>query len=150
LQTEKYQPKKAVTTISNAMDVGNPSNFVRILELFNNEVADLKKVLSSDSTSDEETGKTIKEVFEKENYLLDPHGAVAYSALENYLKQHPEEKGYILETAHPVKFYDVVEPVIDQKIALPESVESIMNKEKESILMEPDFEKLKEYLLEKN
>jgi threonine synthase len=150
LQTEKYQPKKAVTTISNAMDVGNPSNFVRILELFNNEFADLKKVLSSDSTSDEDTRKTMKEVFEKENYLLDPHGAVAYSALENYLKQHPEEKGYILETAHPVKFYDVVEPVIDQKIVLPESVRSIMNKEKNSTIMEPDFQKLKEYLLEKN
>ncbi len=150
LQTEKYQPQKAVTTISNAMDVGNPSNFVRILELFNNEFADLKKVLSSDSTSDEETRKTIKEVFEKENYLLDPHGAVAYSALENYLKQHPEEKGYILETAHPVKFYDVVEPVIDQKIALPESVISIMSKQKNSTIMEPDFQKLKEYLLEKD
>ncbi len=149
LETEKYQPKKAVTTISNAMDVGNPSNFVRILELFNNEFADLKKVLSSDSTSDEETRKTIKEVFEKENYLLDPHGAVAYNALENYLKQHPEEKGYILETAHPVKFYDVVEPVIDQKIAIPESVSSIMNKEKNSTIMEPDFQKLKEYLLER-
>jgi threonine synthase len=150
LQTQNYQPQKAIATISNAMDVGNPSNFVRILELFHNQFTDLKKVLSSYSISDEETRKMIKEVFEKENYLLDPHGAVAYFALQNYLKQHPEEKGYILETAHPVKFYDVVEPVIQQKIPIPESVKSILNKEKESVLMEPDFEKLKQYLLEKN
>ena len=150
LQTEKYQPQQAVATMSNAMDVGNPSNFVRILELFHHKFADLKKVLSSDSISDEETRKTIQEVFEKENYLLDPHGAVAYFALENYLKQHPEEKGYILETAHPVKFYDVVEPVIHQKIPIPESVKSILDKEKESILMNADFDKLKDYLLQKD
>ena len=150
LQTQNYQPQKAIATISNAMDVGNPSNFVRILELFHNQFTDLKKVLGSYSISDEETRKTIKEVFEKENYLLDPHGAVAYFALQNYLKQHPEEKGYILETAHPVKFYDVVEPVIQQQIEIPKSVISILNKEKESTLMEPDFEKLKQYLLDKN
>jgi threonine synthase len=149
LQTQNYQPQKAITTISNAMDVGNPSNFVRILELFNNQFAELKNSLSSYSISDAETKTTIKEVFEKENYLLDPHGAVAWSALEKYLKQHPEEKGFLLETAHPVKFYDTVESVIQQKIPIPENVKSILNKEKESVLMEPDFEKLKEYLLNK-
>jgi threonine synthase len=132
------------------MDVGNPSNFVRILEIFENQFTDLKNTLSSYSISDEETRKTIKEVFEKENYLLDPHGAVAYFALYNYLKEHQEEKGYILETAHPVKFYDVVEPVIQQKIPIPESVKSILDKEKESTLMEPDYEKLKEYLIQEN
>lgn len=150
LETQNYQPQKAVATISNAMDVGNPSNFVRILELFNNEFADLKKVLSSYSVSDDETRETIKDVFEKEHYLLDPHGAVAFFALKRYLKEHPEQSGYVLETAHPVKFYDVVEPVIDQKIEIPASVESIMTKEKNSTMMEPDFEKLKEYLLKKN
>ncbi|MGN6531565.1 MAG: threonine synthase, partial [Ginsengibacter sp.] len=149
-QTQNYQPQKAIATISNAMDVGNPSNFVRILEIFNNEFADLKKVLSSYSISDAETRRTIKDVFEKENYLLDPHGAVAWFALQNYLEHHTGESGYILETAHPVKFYDVVEPVIQQKIPIPESVKSIMNKEKESMIMEHDFEKLKEYLLKKN
>ena len=150
LQTEKYQPQKAVSTMSNAMDVGNPSNFVRILELFHHQFADLKKVLSSDSISDEETRKTIREVFEKEDYLLDPHGAVAYFALENYLKQHPEKNGYILETAHPVKFYNVVELVIHQKIPIPESVKSILDKEKESILMNADFQELKDYLFRKD
>jgi threonine synthase len=149
LQTQNYQPQKAITTISNAMDVGNPSNFVRILELFNNQFAELKNSLSSYSISDAETKTTIKEVFEKDNYLLYPHGAVAWCALEKYLKQHPEEKGFLLETAHPVKFYDTVESVIQQKIPIPENVKSILNKEKESVLMEPDFEKLKEYLLNK-
>lgn len=150
LETQNYQPQKAVATISNAMDVGNPSNFVRILELFNNEFADLKKVLSSYSVSDAETKGTIKDVFQKENYLLDPHGAVAFFALKSYLNEHPEQSGYLLETAHPVKFYDVVELVIKQKIPIPESVKSIMNKQKNSTVMEPDFQKLKGYLLEKN
>jgi threonine synthase len=148
-QTRNYQPQKAISTISNAMDVGNPSNFVRILELFNNQFDALRNALSSYSISDAETKETIKEVFEKESYLLDPHGAVAWCALKKYLKQHPEGKGILLETAHPVKFYDVVEPVIEQKIPIPENIKSILNKEKESVLMQPDFEKLKEYLLNK-
>lgn len=149
LKTQNYIPKKAIATISNAMDVGDPSNFIRILELFHHRFADLKSSLSSYSISDEETRKTIKDVFEKENYLTDPHGAVAYTALQNYLELHPAQKGYILETAHPVKFYDVVEPVIDQKVPVPEIVKSILHKPKVSLLMNPDFNDLKEYLLTK-
>jgi threonine synthase len=149
LQTQNFQPQKAIATISNAMDVGNPSNFVRILELFNHQFSDLKKMLSSYSISDKETRETIKAVFENENYLLDPHGAVAWSALKKYLNQHPQQKGFFLETAHPVKFYDVVEPVIQQKISIPEIIKSILQKEKQSLKMEPDFEMLKEYLLNK-
>lgn len=150
LETQNYQPQKAIATISNAMDVGDPSNFVRILELFHHQFTDLKNTLSSYSISDEHTKDTIKEVYEKENYLLDPHGAVAYNALQDYQKKHPEQKGYILETAHPVKFYDVVEPVIQQKVSIPEKVKSILNKEKKSTTMNADFKKLKEYLLAKN
>ncbi len=149
LNTQNYIPKKAIATISNAMDVGDPSNFIRILELFHHRFADLKNSLSSYSISDEETRQTIKDVFEKENYLTDPHGAVAYTALQNYLELHPEQKGYILETAHPVKFYDVVEPVIGQKVPVPESVKFILHKPKVSLLMNPDFSDLKEYLLTK-
>jgi len=147
LSTQKYEPQKAVATISNAMDVGDPSNFVRILELFQHQFKELKNTLSSVSISDEETRQTIKEVYEKESYLLDPHGAVAYSALQKYLKSHHHQKGLILETAHPVKFYDVVEPVINEKIPIPKSVEGILSKEKVSTLMEPGFEKFKEFLL---
>jgi len=149
LKTKNYQPKKAIATISNAMDVGDPSNFIRILELFHHQFTDLKNTLSSYSILDEQTKHTIKEVYEKENYLLDPHGAVAYTALQDYQKKYPEQKGYILETAHPVKFFEVVEPVIQQKVSIPESVQGILHKEKNSILMKADFEKLKEYLLEK-
>lgn len=145
--TEKFEPRKAVATISNAMDVGDPSNFVRILELFHHQFKDLKNTLSSVSISDEETRQTIKEVYEKEKYLLDPHGAVAYRALQNYLTEDGHQKGYLLETAHPVKFYDVVEPVINEKIRIPESVKGILSKEKLSTTMEAGFDNLKAFLL---
>ena len=147
LSTKKYEPQKAVATISNAMDVGDPSNFVRILELFHNQFKDLENTLSSVSISDEETRQTIKEVYEKESYLLDPHGAVAYFALQKYFESHSHQKGLILETAHPVKFYDVVEQVINEQIPIPESLEGILSKEKLSTSMEPDFENLKQFLL---
>jgi threonine synthase len=147
LKNEKYEPQKVIATISNAMDVGNPSNFVRILELFNHQFLDLKNSLSSVSISDEETRNTIKGVYQKENYLLDPHGAVAYFALHNYLKSYPNQQGYILETAHPVKFFDVVEPIIQKEIEFPENVKSIMKKEKLCVEMNANFEELKDYLL---
>ena len=139
LKSEKYQPQKAVATISNAMDVGDPSNFVRILELFHHQFSDLTNKLISYSISDEETRQTMKEVFQKENYLTDPHGAVGYNALQNYLQQHPGQKGIFLETAHPVKFYDVVEPVIQQAVSVPESLRPILIKEKEEHFNECRF-----------
>ena len=145
--TQHYQPKKAVATISNAMDVGDPSNFVRILELFHHQFKDLTNTVSSESISDEETRKTISAVYRNEKYLLDPHGAVAYVALKNYLEKDKGLKGYILETAHPVKFYDVVEAVIDEKIPIPENIQELLFKEKFSISMNADFEDLKEFLL---
>ncbi|UAY53021.1 threonine synthase [Ferruginibacter albus] len=148
MKTEKYQPKKAVATLSNAMDVGNPSNFVRILELFHHQFGDLKKVLSSDSVSDEETKATIKSVKDKEGYLLDPHGAVGYLSLEKYLVNYPSQKGIFLETAHPVKFYDVVEPVIGEKVPVPQSVQEQIKKEKKSTKIKVDASELKAFLTE--
>ena len=147
LRTGNYQPKKAVATLSNAMDVGDPSNFVRILELFHHHFADLKTLVSSYSITDEETRQTIRDVYQKHQYLADPHGAVSYCALHEYLQDHPEQKGIFLETAHPVKFYDVVEPVIQQPVPVPESLEPVLQKQKSSVLMEPGFENLREYLL---
>jgi threonine synthase len=146
MQTEKYQPKKAIATISNAMDVGNPSNFVRILELFHHHFGNLKKVLSSYSISDEETKATIKSIKQSYNYLLDPHGAVGYLALQEYLKENEQQKGIVLETAHPVKFYDVVEPVIGEKVPVPESIEKELRKEKKSKKINADGTILKEIL----
>lgn len=147
LQSGSYQSQQAVATISNAMDVGNPSNFIRILELFKHEYPAVKNVVSSYSITDEETKTTLKNTFTTLNYLLDPHGAVAFTGLERYLGQHAGDKGIILETAHPVKFYDVVEPITGQKVETPESIKSILDKKKESVKMLPDYEKFKEFLL---
>jgi threonine synthase len=147
LQTQELKPKQAVSTLSNAMDVGNPSNFVRVLEIFQHQFPELKKKLSSCSITDEETLATIREVYQKENYHLDPHGAVGYLALQKYLQSNPEQKGIFLETAHPVKFPEAAETADIRQIAMPSSLKSIMDKRKESLLIKADYEQLKEYLL---
>ncbi len=145
----KYQPKEAVATLSNAMDVGNPSNFIRILEIFQQQFENLKGKLSSYSISDAETKQTIEEVYKEYDYLLDPHGAVGYLALERYLQNRTDQKGFILETAHPVKFPDAVEAIIGKKIEVPESVGYLLDKRKESIKMKADYQELKDFLLSK-
>ena len=142
-----YQSQPAVATISNAMDVGNPSNFVRILELFANKYPVIKSLISSYSISDEATKATLKKVYETNNYLTDPHGAVAYAALEKYLTAYPADKGIFLETAHPVKFYDVVEPITGEKVDVPIALKDILTKEKVSVKMKADFKLLKENLM---
>jgi threonine synthase len=147
LQSQELKPKQAVATLSNAMDVGNPSNFVRILEIFHHQFPELKNKLSSYSITDTETIATIKEVYEKENYVLDPHGAVGYLSLKRYLQSHPEQKGMVLETAHPVKFPDAVESCIGEPIEIPAAVQSIMDKEKKSVLIKADYGQFKEYLV---
>lgn len=136
LNSGNYQIKKSVATISNAMDVGNPSNFVRILELFDNNFGSLKNILSSYSISDDDTRETIARIFKQNNYVLDPHGAVGFLALERYLNEHPGKKGFFLETAHPSKFYDVIETVIHREVNIPESLQALLNKEKTSIKIE--------------
>ncbi len=146
MQTENYQPLPAIATISNAMDVGSPSNFIRILELFHHQFPQLKEKLSSVSISDDETRATMKRVFDETGYVLDPHGAVGYLALERYLHGHAALKGMFLETAHPVKFYDVVEPVLNQTIELPEAVKEIIDLPKKSTIVDVSYEQLKEYL----
>jgi len=146
-KTGNYYPKKATATISNAMDVGDPSNFVRILELFKHDPAVLKDLVSSYSISDEETKATIKAVLKKENYLLDPHGAVAYIALNKYLQNDQPVKGIFLETAHPVKFFDVVEPVIGKAVPIPSSVQEQLSKEKKAIKIAADENLLKDFLM---
>jgi threonine synthase len=144
----KYEPRKAVHTISNAMDVGDPSNFVRILELFDHQYQPLTKVLSSYSFTDEQTRQTMRTVFKNTGYILDPHGAVGYLALAQYLEDHPQAKGIFLETAHPVKFYDVVEESIGKKLDLPASVQQLSGKKKQSIRMKPEAAMLKSFLMQ--
>lgn len=149
LQTGIYKPKPAVSTYSNAMDVGDPSNFVRIMEIFQQQLNGLKSTLTGYTISDEETKSTLKTVYQNHNYLLDPHGAVAYNALEQYLSQHQNSKGVILETAHPVKFYDVIEPVINETVPVPDAVAEQIKKEKVSTKIGADVEDLRSYLLSK-
>ncbi len=146
MQTGNYIPLKSIQTISNAMDVGNPSNFIRIQNIFNNEFEKIKEHLSSFSFSDEETKETILSIYKNSNYITDPHGAVGYLGLKKYLKNDSDKQGVFFETAHPVKFLDVIEPVIDKKIDFPEQIKQVINKKKEASLID-SYKQLKEFLL---
>lgn len=148
LQTGKYEIRRAVPTLSNAMDVGDPSNFIRVLQLFGNDFLNLKKILSGYTITDAETKATIRRVKQETGYLTDPHGAVGYLSLERYIEQHPGQKGIFLETAHPVKFYDVIEPVTGEKVPVPPAVEKLMPLTKQSTYIEPEYQILKDYLLQ--
>ncbi len=148
LKTEILKPKETVATLSNAMDVGDPSNFVRILELFHQEFGTLSEMISGATITDEQTVETITEVYKKFNYVLEPHGAVAYLGLQNYLENHPEQKGFILETAHPVKFPDAVEKATGKAVELPSELHQLMQQEKKSIEIAPEFLDLKTFLLQ--
>jgi threonine synthase len=147
MQNQQYEPRKAVPTISNAMDVGDPSNFIRILELFHQDFPALKEKFSSVSITDEETRDTLKELYHQYHYIADPHGAVGYLALKRYLDVHDNQKGVFLETAHPVKFYDVIEPVLGFKVPVPAAIEAIMDKPGNATKMEADYSALRDYLL---
>lgn len=149
LATDNYEPKPATPTISNAMDVAEPSNFVRILELFNQNIPSLKEKLTSVSVDDITTKTAIEKVFRTEHYLLDPHGAVAFHALEQYLADKTD-KGYILETAHPIKFPEVIQNELHLPITTPYRIKGLFTKKKRSIKIAADFDKVKEFLIEKN
>ena len=146
-QTGKFEPKPAIATLSNAMDVGNPSNFVRMLELFNHDYNKLNNLITSYSISDQTTKQVIKQVFLRQHYLMDPHGAVGYISLKEYLREHDDQTGFFLGTAHPIKFHDALEQVVGNGIELPASVAELQSKEKHSIKMNPKYSELKEILL---
>jgi threonine synthase len=147
LRSGIFSPKTAVATISNAMDVGHPSNFVRILELFKHEHTTISQLLSGYTVSDADTSATIQRVEAERGYLLDPHGAVAFFALETYLREYPAAAGFLLATAHPVKFPEVVEPLIGRKVELPTALHYLLEKPKQSVLLPPSYEALREWLL---
>lgn len=146
LETKEYSPKPSVQTISNAMDVGNPSNFIRIQEIYKNKFRALKKNLSSYSFTDYETREAIRSIYKKFNYIADPHGAVGYLGAKSYLKSNPGAHCVFLETAHPTKFLDVVEEVINTKIELPPQIRSVMDKHKEVTKIN-NYTQLKSFLL---
>lgn len=147
MQNGQYTAQEAVATISNAMDVGDPSNFVRILKIFDRSFTALREILSSVSVTDKVTTETIANVYRTHQYLLDPHGAVGYAALQNYLEKNQGSKGIILETAHPVKFPDSVEKVIGEKIPIPEKVQKLEHKEKASTLISSSYAAVRSFLL---
>ena len=146
LKTGKFNPRPSIPTISNAMDVGNPSNFVRIQELYGNSWNQIIDKITSFSFTDEDTKESMLEVFNTTKYILDPHGAVAYRGLKEYMKTN-EVTGIFLETAHPAKFYETVEESIPTKVEIPARLQESLKKEKLSIPMGNSLAELKAFLL---
>ena len=141
LSSNKYTPLATIQTISNAMDVGNPSNFIRIQALHNNDFQALKSNLSGYRFSDEETREAIDSIYKSTGYITDPHGAVGYLGCHRYLKLNPDVHTVFLETAHPTKFLDVVEPLVPEVIELPPQIKAVMGRPKnaKSIINYADF-----------
>lgn len=147
LQTGVYSPKPSVATIANAMDVGDPSNFARILDLYHNSWEAIKAEISGFTYTDEQIANTLAEVYRQRGYLLDPHGAVAYRSLQEGLR--PGEVGVMLETAHPAKFKSVVDNIIGEDIDIPQRLRAFMDNPKQSVRMPSAFGPFKQYLLSK-
>ena len=144
LKTGEYTPRASVRTIANAMDVGDPSNFARILDLYGNSASLIRQDIAGCRYTDEEIGRTISSLYDKYGYLADPHGACGYQGLTDLLSDG--ETGIFLETAHPAKFKDAVEKIIGKSVEIPERLKDFMKKEKKSIKMTNRFEDFKEYL----
>lgn len=144
LSTGIHSPKKTQITISNAMDVGNPSNLIRIIEMYQGSLSLLSSDLSSSMQTDDTTIEAIRSVYERSNYILDPHAAVGYSSLKSLLKN--DEKGIFLATAHPVKFPETVEKVIANPLPIPVSIESLFEASQKMIDMEASYEDFKEWI----
>jgi len=148
LKSGTFQPKTSVQTISNAMDVGNPSNFYRIYSMFDGNLNSMREVIFSRSFSDNQTRQAIGEIYNKYGYLADPHGAVGYLALKEYLEEYPGSyNSIILETAHPVKFKDIVEENSGTSVEIPESLVKCLEKKKKSIIISNNLDALKSILL---
>jgi len=147
LETGLYAPRPSVPTLSNAMDVGNPSNFARMLDLYRSTWNDLKADITGYAFNDEETREAMKEVDEKYGYVMDPHGAVGYLAFRQFQKQNPRARGVILETAHPSKFLPDVEEILQRKIDVPERLAVLAKKEKKAVSLGIEFQPFKDWLL---
>jgi threonine synthase len=147
LETGTYEPLPTLPTISNAMDVGNPSNFIRIQKIYNNDIFKMKKDVSGFRFSDSETRKAMKEIYEAAGYIADPHGAVGYLGLKAYLENQNENLyGVFLETAHPVKFDEEVTKTQKFEVEVPERLKATLSQKKVSIPIN-DYSELKSFLL---
>jgi len=148
LKSGKYEPQPSEQTISNAMDVGNPSNFARMKDIYQSDLELFKEDLLGYWFNDEQTKEGIKEVYEKYNYVIDPHGAVGYLAHKDYFGKSTESGvGIILETAHPSKFLDVVEPVLDIEVDIPERLAILKDKTKVATPMSTSFADFKSWMM---
>lgn len=145
LKTGVYTPRPSVATIANAMDVGDPSNFARILDLYGGSHEAISGEISGETYTDEQIRETVQKAYEETGYLLDPHGACGYRALAEGLK--PGETGVFLETAHPAKFLQTVEAIIGTKVDIPEKLQAFMRGTKQSVPMPKDFASFKAYLM---
>jgi len=147
LHSKIFLPRPSVQTISNAMDVGNPSNFPRLLALYNNDWESITKDIHGFSFSDDETRKAIDDIFSQKNYVLDPHGAVGYLGIKKYMASTDDVQGIFLETAHPAKFPEVVESCIHQSLDVHPSLLDLQDKPVQSITCSSDFNDLKKLLI---
>lgn len=147
LEEGRYRARPSESTISNAMDVGAPSNFARMAALFNNELAAFRAIISGYSFTDEETKACIRDVYDRQGYVLDPHGAVAFAGLHSYMEENRELNGVFLETAHPAKFRDTVEEILQMEIPVPGPLAICLDKPKKSIRIKSGLEELKGALL---
>jgi threonine synthase len=145
LQTGKYDVRPSVATIANAMDVGNPSNFARILDLYHHSHAAVSADISGASYNDGQICETVKNVYQKTRYLLDPHGACAYRALEEFLQSG--QMGVFSETAHPAKFLETVEAITGSQIKIPAKLQEFMKGEKNCLSLPKEFAVFKQYML---
>ncbi len=145
----EYHARPSVATFSNAMDVGNPSNFRRIMDLYKNDVTAVRKDMWAAAYNDDATVAAIKEVYKTYNYVMCPHTAVGFLGMRDYFAAHPNSKahGIFLGTAHPAKFLDIVEPALDIKVDIPSNLAKLMERKKEALQMEVDYDAFKAYLL---
>ena len=150
LQTGEYKAKPSLATISNAMDVGDPSNYKRLADIFKHEGStwnNMKELLSGYSYNDAETQESIKEVYNKYNYIIDPHGAIGYEALKEYHTKH-DVTGIILETAHYAKFKPTMDKTLGFDVPIPENLAALLGKQKVATGISTAFDNFKEYLFE--
>ena len=148
LRSGIFSPTESIQTISNAMDVGNPSNFERILDLFNNSFNKLKDVVNGFYYTDDETKAAIKEIYLKFNYVVDPHGAIGYLGMLDSMKYNPDSIGVFLGTAHTAKFLNIVEPVLNTEIEIPKRLQSFIKKTKIKKQISNFYDDLKNRILE--
>ena len=149
LESGIYSPEKTKPTISNAMDVSDPSNFVRIQKIFNNDIQKIKKIIKAYSFNDNQTREAIKDVYNRNNYLMDPHSAIGYLGIKSYLSNNStNSSGIFLSTAHPIKFKEQVQKSIGKEIPMPSRLKGIMGKSKRSIEIK-SYNDLKDQLLSK-